>query len=72
VLARLFGLTPAESKLAVALMPGKCLEESASELGVTRESGRTHLKRILDKTSTHRQGELVRLLFTAVPQVRLR
>jgi DNA-binding CsgD family transcriptional regulator len=71
VLARLFGLTPAEAKLAASLMQGKSLEESAGELSITRETARTHLKRIFDKTSTHRQGELVHLLLTAVPQVRV-
>jgi len=71
VLARLFGLTPAESKLAASLMQGRSLEESASELSIMRETARTHLKRIFDKTSTQRQGELIRLLLTAVPQVRL-
>ena len=72
VLARLFGLTPAEGKLATLLMQGKSLEHTAEELSITHETARTHLKRVFDKTSTHRQGELVRLLLTAVPQVRLR
>ena len=71
-LFRLFGLTPAEGKLATLLMQGKSLEDTSNELSITRETARTHLKRIFDKTSTHRQGELIRLLLTSVPQVRLR
>lgn len=72
VLSRLYGLTPAEAKLATLLMQGKSLEHTAEELSISHETARTHLKHIFDKTSTHRQGELVRLLLTSFPQVLLR
>jgi len=61
-LTSLYGLTPAESRLAVALARGRELAELAAEWSVSRETLRTHLKRILGKTGTSRQAELIRLL----------
>lgn len=62
VLQSLYDLTPAEAKLACALSRGHKLTALADEWQVSRETLRTHLKRILEKTGTSRQAELVRLL----------
>jgi len=70
VFRRLFGLTEAESRLAAALMHGRSLEEASEELGVSRTTVRTQLQSIFDKTETHRQGELVRLLLSGPAQLR--
>lgn len=64
VLRQLFGLTKTESKVATLLMEGKSLGDVSSELQISGNTARTHLKRILDKSGTHRQGELIRLLLT--------
>lgn len=62
VLIRLYGLTPAEARLACALSRGHELADLSAEWGISRETLRTHLKRVLGKTGTVRQSELVRLL----------
>jgi len=58
----LYGLTPAEAKLAKALAAGQSLSEAAEELSVGQSTLRSHLKSIFVKTQTKRQSELVRLL----------
>jgi uncharacterized protein YhfF/DNA-binding CsgD family transcriptional regulator len=60
-----FRLTPAEARLAVHLASGASLTEAADEFGVTHNTVRAQLRSIFDKTDTHRQGELVRLLQTS-------
>jgi len=62
VLADLFGLTPREAQVASGLVTGADLRDVAEGAGLTYESARTHLKSVLSKTDTHRQGELVALL----------
>ena len=69
-LAATFGLTPAESRLADHFTQGKSLTESAEALGITQETARVHLKRIFEKTYTHRQGELMRLLLSSPAALR--
>ena len=64
LLHALFGLTPAEARVASALAAGQDLEGIRAALGVGRETVRTHLRRIYEKTDTRRQAELVRLLHT--------
>ena len=58
----LFGLTRAEAGLAAELIEGDGLQSAATRLGITRETARTHLKHIFEKTGVRRQTELVRLL----------
>jgi len=62
VLRVLYGLTPAEGRVADALLRGMEIREAAGRLGITLETARLHVKRILAKTSTSRQAELVRLM----------
>jgi DNA-binding CsgD family transcriptional regulator len=62
LLHRLYGLTAREAALASALSTGKTLEQAAEELGMTYETARSHLRRILGKTNTSRQSELILLL----------
>jgi DNA-binding CsgD family transcriptional regulator len=61
-LHQLFGLTPAEIRLCIALVKGKSVEEYALEAGISSNTARTHVKRIYAKTGVRRQSELVRLL----------
>lgn len=69
-LRRLYDLTPSEAAMASLLVQGLSLKEAAAELNVTENTARTHLKRIFDKTDTHRQGELVGLLLSGPGQIR--
>lgn len=62
VLRRLYGLTPAEARLAARLLAGQELNAIAAETGVSTSTVRSHLKAIFAKTGVTRQSELVRLL----------
>jgi DNA-binding CsgD family transcriptional regulator len=57
----LFGLTPAEARVACRLV-GETVDEVAEALGVGVATVRTHVQHLLAKTGTRRQSELVRLL----------
>ncbi|MBI1396073.1 MAG: PAS domain-containing protein [Betaproteobacteria bacterium] len=61
-LRQLFGLSPAEARLARRLAHGKTVEDCASETGISVATARSQLRKVLEKTSTNRQSELVRLL----------
>lgn len=62
VLAALYGLTGAEVRVAHLLTRGLSPAEVASEEGISVSTVRSHLKRVFEKTGTHRQGELIQLL----------
>jgi DNA-binding CsgD family transcriptional regulator len=66
-LRRLYGLTAREGELAAALAAGARVEDAAECLGIAAATARTYLKRILDKTDTHSQAQLVALLLRTVP-----
>ncbi len=61
-LRQLFGLTAAESELALALLGGQRPEEIAAGRGVKISTVRFQIRAILDKTGTRGQSDLVRLL----------
>jgi DNA-binding CsgD family transcriptional regulator len=61
-LRQMYGLTPREATLALMLVEGHTLEAAAERLKMRYETARTHLRRILSKTQTSRQAELVMLL----------
>lgn len=61
ILSDLFGLTPAQIRLARLLMQGHSLPQAASATGLSRETLRTQLRSIFEKTGTGRQAELVAL-----------
>lgn len=58
----LFGLTPAEARLAALLFKGFSLEEAGNCLGVTRNTVATQLKSIFSKTHSRGQSDLMRLM----------
>jgi DNA-binding CsgD family transcriptional regulator len=57
-----FGLTRAEGRVVRRLVAGRSLTQIAVELEVGVETVRTHAKRAMQKTDTHRQAELVALV----------
>jgi len=71
VLAGLFDLTPAEAKVARQLAEGRTLRQIGLAHGVGYETVRSQLHSIRAKTGTHRQSDLVRLLFALSPPGRL-
>jgi DNA-binding CsgD family transcriptional regulator/PAS domain-containing protein len=62
VLQKLYGFTPAQSRVAAELMQGESVEEAARDLDVSLNTARTHVKHLFEKTDTHSHRELVRLL----------
>ena len=65
-LAALYCLTPAEERLATKLIEGQTLDEIAAALQISRNTAATQLKSVFQKTGTHRQTDLVRLLLSSV------
>lgn len=61
---QLYGLSPAESRLSVALARGWALKDYAKRTEISVETARSQLKAAMSKTGTHRQVELIRLLLT--------
>jgi DNA-binding CsgD family transcriptional regulator len=61
-LRELYGLTEAEARTAEALLDADRLADVAQKLGVTLATVRTLLQRVFEKTDTHRQSELIRLM----------
>ena len=61
-LARVFGLTRAEARLANAFLREASLEAAAARVGVTVATARNQLQAVFYKTGTHGQAELVALL----------
>ena len=66
VAQELFTFTPAETTLALELANGLSLEEAALKLGITRNTGRAHLRSIFAKTGIKRQAELVKVLLNSI------
>jgi DNA-binding CsgD family transcriptional regulator len=61
-LYKFYHMTPAEARLTTLIVSGHSLLAVATELHITKNTARTHMKRIYVKTETHRQVDLVRLL----------
>jgi DNA-binding CsgD family transcriptional regulator len=64
IMRQLYRLSPTESRLADLLMEGFEVREAAELLSITLETCRFHLKRVLAKTGTSRQTELLRLMLS--------
>jgi DNA-binding CsgD family transcriptional regulator/PAS domain-containing protein len=68
-LAKIYGLTPAEMRVLLAMSPGLAIKEAADILGIGENTAKTHLQRIFSKTGTSKQAELMILLRNSVPPV---
>ena len=64
MLSEMFGLTPAEVQVAVAVAMGTSPECIAERKGVSISTVRSHLQRIFDKTGVCRQLELTKLILS--------
>jgi DNA-binding CsgD family transcriptional regulator/PAS domain-containing protein len=69
-LGALYGLTPAEERLAGALAAGSSLAEAAEKLSIRMSTARGVLKSVFAKTGTRRQASLVSLILAAPGQLR--
>jgi DNA-binding CsgD family transcriptional regulator len=61
----LFGLTPAETRLALVMFEGLAPREAAERFGVSPHTVHAQLARIFEKTGANRQADLVRLMMRA-------
>lgn len=59
-----YGLSPAEAGVALRLVNGMSLRQTAVALGIRDNTVRSHLKRIFAKTGARRQSDLVRRVLT--------
>lgn len=59
ILTSLYGLTQTEAKLVQLMGNGMTLDESATELEISVNTARTHLKHVFQKTGMNRQAELI-------------
>lgn len=64
MLHQLFGLSMAETRVALAVMLGDSPAQVAERLGIKLTTARWHLASVFRKTGTTRQAELVRLLLS--------
>lgn len=62
ILAASYGLTPAETRIALALAEGRQLAQIAASFNISRTTVAFHMRNIFQKTRTSRQAELVALL----------
>lgn len=62
VIATALNVTPAEARLALALLHDQPLKQYADENGISFHTARAQMRSLLEKTDTHRQAALVRLL----------
>ena len=60
-LRRIYGLTAAEGRVMQALLAGDKLEEVAARFAVTRDTVRSQLKAIFQKTGANSQSDLIRM-----------
>jgi len=58
----LFGLAPAEARVATLIGAGLSPRQAAAKLGISEENARTTLKRVFAKVGVSRQSELAILL----------
>lgn len=64
ILHNLFDLTAAEAKVALQVIKDERLQDVADRLSISLSTVRTHLQHVFEKTGTHRQADLARLLLT--------
>jgi DNA-binding CsgD family transcriptional regulator len=60
--AKLYGLTPGETRVLFAMLEAGGVPQTAAALGVSDETVKSHLKHIFEKTDRSRQADLVKLI----------
>lgn len=62
VIARLYGLTPSELRVLLAVFESGGVPNVADALGISEATAKTHLRRLFEKTGAARQADLVKLV----------
>jgi DNA-binding CsgD family transcriptional regulator len=63
-IVRAYGLTEAETQVALLSLQGARIDEIAKRRGTSRHTARAHMKRVLSKIGGKSQADLVRILLT--------
>jgi DNA-binding NarL/FixJ family response regulator len=69
ILSELFGLTPTEADVACAIAHGRRTNQIAADLSISPTTVAFHLGNVFEKTRTHRQGDLIALILTALASI---
>lgn len=64
LLRRVYGISASECRVAQELLRGQTLQEAARQLHLGENTVKTHLHQLFEKTQTHRQQQLIRLLLS--------
>jgi DNA-binding CsgD family transcriptional regulator/PAS domain-containing protein len=67
--AEAYGLTRSETRFLERLVLGETVDDAAASLSVARTTAKTHLARVLSKTGSRRQADLLTLVHRLVPAV---
>jgi DNA-binding CsgD family transcriptional regulator len=59
-LATMLGVSPAEGRLVAALMAGEGLTDYADRVGISKNTVKTQMRQIFNKTGYNRHSEIVR------------
>jgi PAS domain S-box-containing protein len=62
VLCNLYGLTPAEARIAAEIVNGRNVSEISGIFGISQNTIKSQLKQIFSKTETQGQSDLIRLI----------
>jgi len=62
-LRKMFGTTPAETRLIQQLITGRALDEAAQNLNISINTAKTQLKSVFEKVGVKRQSELVHAIY---------
>lgn len=60
VIAEMFAISPAEARLASALIRGDSLVDYAGRIGISLNTAKTQMRQIFQKTGYNRQSDLIR------------
>jgi DNA-binding CsgD family transcriptional regulator len=60
VITEMFGISPAEGRLASALIGGESLVDYAARIGISTNTAKTQMRQIFYKTGYSRQSDLIR------------
>lgn len=71
MLSEIFGLTPAETEVAIGISLGESLERLAEGKRISINTVRSHLQKVFEKTGVSKQLELARLVLSFPPKALL-
>jgi DNA-binding CsgD family transcriptional regulator len=66
---RVFGLTPAETRMLAQFVAGASIAGAAAALGISQATAKTHQVHIFEKTGVARRSELLALIARLIPPI---